>query len=320
MLRISLLLSVLIGLSQQACDPAQCVLPDCRCYDDPNQPGGLETTQIPQIIMVSFEGTISSANLELYRGIFADVTNPNGCPGRGTFFIEDEGTNYGSVRNLAMEGHEIGIQSVNGISPNDSSGWIEAIRDVRAELDDLVDINKVLGVRAPSIAMGGNDELIGIGLNNMLYDSSCSNVDYSDSGTFLWPYTFDNMPTVPCTNGDAPVDPFKGKWEVMIADLHDKNGDPCVVPSGCREVTTKRDAFELLFGAFDEHYSGKRTPFNLIIDPAWAANENFNAGTVEFLQYVRASFGVSTYLFTSANIFFINSRNVSMADNILPIV
>lgn len=86
-----------------------------------------QNTEIPQIIMVSFEGTISRANIEQYRGLFADVNNPNGCAGRGTFFIEDEGTDYVLVKNLATEGHEIGIQSVSGVSPKDSTEWIEAL-------------------------------------------------------------------------------------------------------------------------------------------------------------------------------------------------
>lgn len=51
----------------------------------------------------------------------------------------------------------------------------------------------------------------GIGTNNMLYDSSCSNVDYSESGTYLWPFTFDSVPSVSCTNGDPPSEPFPGK-------------------------------------------------------------------------------------------------------------
>jgi len=42
---------------------------------------------------------------------------------------------------------------------------------------------------------------------------------------------------------------FTGKWEMVIADLHDITGDnlPCVVPSACRNMTTKRDAFDLFF-------------------------------------------------------------------------
>lgn len=54
--------------------------------------------------------------------------------------------------------------------------------------------------------------------------------------------------------------------------------------------------------SFDEHYSGKRTPFNMVIDPAWAANSELNAGTLEFLQYVRASYGVCIFCWMSCSV------------------
>ena len=79
--------------------------------------------------MISFEGTINDDNIKYYRPILpAALTNPNGCPARGTFFIEDEGTSYGLVKSLYDEGHELGIQSVDGTAPKDSTGWIDVIK------------------------------------------------------------------------------------------------------------------------------------------------------------------------------------------------
>jgi hypothetical protein len=43
---------------------------------------------------------------------------------------------------------------------------------------------------------------------------------------------------------------------------------------------------------FADHYNGNRTPFLMIVDPAWAANQDKRDGTTEFLQYIRAAFGV----------------------------
>lgn len=294
MLRVCLLLSTLVGLSLQACDPSACMLPNCRCYNDPAAPGGLEKPDIPQIVMVSFEGAINSENIDYYRPIFTDVNNPNNCPARGTFFLQDSGSDYNLVKLLRTEGHEIGVHSVDGKTPGSSTEWIDGIKKVRGQLDGIgVDLKEVLGVRAPELAIGGSDELIGIGTNQMLYDSSCSNVGYSDANTFIWPYTFDFLPTATCDNGKSPDKPFPGKWEVPVADLHDLGGDklPCPVPSACRNITTKRDAFDLFFNAFADHYNGNRTPFLMIVDPAWAANQDKRDGTTEFLQYIRAAFG-----------------------------
>lgn len=81
--------------------------------------------------MLSFEGTINDDNIKHYRPIFnSALKNPNGCPARGTFFIEDEGTSYSIVKALYDEGHEIGIQSVDGSAPSDSTGWIDVIKSM----------------------------------------------------------------------------------------------------------------------------------------------------------------------------------------------
>lgn len=43
---------------------------------------------------------------------------------------------------------------------------------------------------------------------------------------------------------------------------------------------------------FIDRFNGMRTPFNLILDPTWAANEDLRDGTIQFLQYIRANFRV----------------------------
>lgn len=78
--------------------------------------------------MVSFEGTINSENINYYRPIFNDVNNPNNCPARGTFFIEDEGSDYKLIKGLRDEGHEIGVQSVDGKLPSSSTEWIDELK------------------------------------------------------------------------------------------------------------------------------------------------------------------------------------------------
>ena len=78
--------------------------------------------------MVSFEGAINSEYINYYRPVFTDVINPNGCAARGTFFIQDSGTDYNLVRLLRTEGHEIGVHSVDGKTPGSSTEWIDGIK------------------------------------------------------------------------------------------------------------------------------------------------------------------------------------------------
>lgn len=50
----------------------------------------------------------------------------------------------------------------------------------------------------------------GLSTNDLVYDSSCSNVGFSDKDALIWPYTFDEVPVASCDNGKAPEDQFKG--------------------------------------------------------------------------------------------------------------
>ena len=48
-----------------------------------------------------------------------------------------------------------------------------------------------------------------------------------------------------------------------------------------------------LFIRFTDHFTGKRSPFNMIVDAAFISNQDLRDGLIEFLQYTRAAFGVS---------------------------
>ena len=85
------------------CDPAACLLPSCFCSADGTrapgvEPGGLEISDVPQMITISFNGAITKENMEMYERIFTDDTlNPNGCTAKGTFFVSHKYTNYSAV-------------------------------------------------------------------------------------------------------------------------------------------------------------------------------------------------------------------------------
>ncbi|RUS79417.1 hypothetical protein EGW08_012830 [Elysia chlorotica] len=113
-----------------------------------------------------------------------------------------------------------------------------------------------------------------------------------DEGNYLWPFTFDFAQGIPeCTAGSPLNESFPGVWEFPIADLQ-FNGVKCASPSGCAPyIKTEKDAFDLFFTAFSQHYNQKtRPPFVMFIDPAWATNDMYAKGTNHFLQFVGAAF------------------------------
>ena len=67
---------------------------------------------------MSFENGIDTSNVDRYLSLLQEM-NPNGCPAHGSFYIEDDYSNYEVVYKLFKEGHEIGINSLNGKTPSD---------------------------------------------------------------------------------------------------------------------------------------------------------------------------------------------------------
>jgi hypothetical protein len=48
-----------------------CVLPDCFCsFDGTQVPGGLEISQVPQMITLTFNGAVNVDNIEVYQDVF----------------------------------------------------------------------------------------------------------------------------------------------------------------------------------------------------------------------------------------------------------
>ncbi|GBP40015.1 hypothetical protein EVAR_19142_1 [Eumeta japonica] len=97
------------------CDPGSCQLPDCFCSSDGTKiPGGLDVTQVPQMILLTFNGAVNHENWDVFTKhiMIADRKNPNGCGIKATFFVSHPYTNYRHVQKLWNDGHEIAVNSI----------------------------------------------------------------------------------------------------------------------------------------------------------------------------------------------------------------
>ena len=56
--------------------------------------------QVPQMILLSFNGAINVDNFRVYEEIFNEknAINPNNCTAKGTFFVSHKFTNYSAVQ------------------------------------------------------------------------------------------------------------------------------------------------------------------------------------------------------------------------------
>lgn len=117
--------------SQPGCNDNTCKLPDCRCSDNNVIPGNIAVAKTPQIILVTFQNALNSANVDLYTDIFKDIANPNDCPAKGTFFIQKQFTDFNIVKELADDLHEIGGNSLTGAIPKNQEEWDDLLKGMQ---------------------------------------------------------------------------------------------------------------------------------------------------------------------------------------------
>ncbi len=172
------------------CDPTICQLPDCFCSEDGIQvpgklcnvgPAGSDCQNIPQMIMITFDDAINNNNIDLYNEIFnRQRKNPNGCEIKATFFVSHKYTNYSAVQYMHSLGHEIAAHSIT--HNDDKTFWTDATVDDWAKemagsrliIDKYANItdNSVVGLRAPYLRVGGNNQFTMMEEQAFLYYSS----------------------------------------------------------------------------------------------------------------------------------------------------
>jgi len=141
----TLLLTVTVTQLSQVCglcDRYNCLPPDCHCAGVSGPPE-IRVSETPQMILLSFDDAVLPEFDQLYRKLFQSGRwkNPNGCPILATFYVTHEGTDYGLVKRLYLDGHEMASHSVSHRLPQ--SNWTRAshqqwLDEIAGQRDNLV--------------------------------------------------------------------------------------------------------------------------------------------------------------------------------------
>jgi len=290
------ILLVAFANAQDGCVPGDnCKAPDCRCWSDPSLPGGLQPADVPQMILVSFEYAVNKGNVDAYTDLLKDIKTPLGCPATATFFLQDQGTDWTVVKELYDVGHEVALTSQDGIVPTDEAAWLDSYKTLKSKATGaLIPEEAIQGTRGPELSAGGDAQLSAMDQLGLNYDSTCASSVYSFKDNLLWPFTWDFVDTPQnaapqCTIGNTPTQSHKGKWQFMMPSLR-LDGAACASLSACAPfITNEAEALKLMQDAFEQHYTGKRSPFILYIDPLWPTVEYQAAATKKFLETVTAN-------------------------------
>jgi hypothetical protein len=285
------------------CDPNQCVLPDCFCSADGTRiPGGLEPSQVPQLITITFNGAVNVDNMDLYEEIFNNSLpnrmNPNGCSIKGTFFVSHKYSNYAFIQELHRKGHEIAVFSLThkddpkywtGGSYDD---WLAEMAGARLITERFANISdgSIVGIRAPYLRVGGNKQFQMMEHQFFVYDAS---ITASLGRVPIWPYTlFFRMPHK--CNGNAQNCPSRSHpvWEMVMNEL-DRRDDPtfdeslpgCHMVDSCSNIQTGEQFGRLLRHNFNRHFSTNRAPLGLHFHASWLKSKReFKDELIKFIE------------------------------------
>merc|ERR1712002_249786 len=288
------------------CDRQKCVLPNCYCsVDGTLAPGveelGLDIKEVPQMIMISFNGAVTGENMVIYERLFsASRVNPNGCTAKGSFYVSHKYTNYSAVQELHRKGHEIGVFSItNEDQPKywtegNYDTWLAEMAGSRLIIEQFANItdSTVVGVRAPYLKVGGNEQFEMMTDQFFAYDSSIA----APLGRVpIWPYSLHyRMPHKCHGNGGNCPSRSHPIWELPINEL-DRRDDPdfdenltgCHLVSSCSNIYHKDQFRRLLDHNFNRHYTSNKAPLSLSFEASWLViNKGFLDVLDEWMDHI----------------------------------
>jgi hypothetical protein len=146
-----------------------CKLPNCNCDSDSipiNITNKFRIDELPQLVVITIDDhELDHKSYQVYKRLFENLRNPNGCPIKATFFVSDTNnkTSYCLTRNLYENGHEIALSTVSyecphshcssipSFEPWDFKIWTKQILTMRKKMENFAAIprSNLIGFRAP---------------------------------------------------------------------------------------------------------------------------------------------------------------------------
>ncbi|KAK4877640.1 hypothetical protein RN001_010146 [Aquatica leii] len=277
----------------ESCNVTVCTLPNCLCASS-NPPINLKPSEIPQLVMLTFDDAVNILNFNYYTQLFDNRKNPDNCSISTMYFIQHEYTDYKYVHQLWSRGHEISLHSITHQVPNYYWQTL-SVDGLKREFADQIKLiakfakiptKDIQGMRLPFLQLSGDNSFKMINESGLKYDCSWSTRAYIDSG--LFPYTLDYKSPQDCPIGPCPTTPIPGVWVVPMVNWRDALGYPCAMVDGCYSLPSDENKLlDLIKQNFHRHYNGTRSPFGFYMHASWFQNViNLNAYK-RFLDYLQ---------------------------------
>ena len=298
-LQVAFLCGITFSLtSSQKCDERNCKLPSCRC-PAVHVPGGLEPSDIPQMVLITFDDAVNWENWDYYMQLFpkdGSRRNPNGCPISATLFVSHNFTDYCMVQKLHARGMEIADHSITHKLPREwwSVSTKEELQyEILNQRDNLADYGHIpyediRGWRSPFLQPNGDNQFDILYKNNFTYDATMTYpFPRNLYSPVLWPFTMDFPWSIACNIDPCPQNTYPDFWVVPVVTLMDyREHLPCSYVDFCTNKPRNQDeTFEFLWKNFMRNYRTNRAPLYINLHSVWFDENNYNLESMDqFIQ------------------------------------
>ncbi len=279
---LALTMFIVVAGQYETCIRQSCVSPNCAC---PSRRGPLELSvqEIPQIVTLTFDDAVNDQNWKIYKRLLSRKRlNPNGCPIQATFFVSHDWTNYEYVKDLYLDGHEIGSHSITHRLPRNwwaeasYNQWADEMNGQRNHISKKAMIPKsvIRGLRVPFLEIGGDTQFEMMRDYGFEYDASFLAGPYNDRDwrTAVWPYTLEYAPNIEyCDNTNCPTGNHSSIWEVPLNRWIGLDGRACPMVDSCttQNLNTHSQTLQYLWKNFNRHHTNGRAPLGVNMHATW---------------------------------------------------
>ncbi|VVC99383.1 unnamed protein product [Leptidea sinapis] len=190
-MRIAFVFALLLSISlaselplAEECDPDICKLPQCLCSSTAI-PGNLAASRIPQFVLLTFNGAVTSTNTLTYRRLLSGRRNSNQCPIGTTFFVSHEYTDYQLLNELYNNGFEIALHSITNTNQSyfanaDYETLMLEFNDQKKLISHFasIPVDQLKGIRMPFLQLAGNTSFEMMKDASILYDNSWPTINF----------------------------------------------------------------------------------------------------------------------------------------------
>lgn len=256
-------------------------------------PSDLSVANTPQIVLLTFDDSVTTASCALVMQVLTNHFNPNGHAVKATFFVSLGGNyDFVSIRRLYDAGHEIALHTMTHTTDETATvgRWQQEIAGEKRTLCKLCGIpsEEIVGFRAPFLKP--NDNLFRVlSKRDFLYDSTFQEglSGLSSSPTnMIWPYTLDHGLQQVTQGKYNPNGNYPGLFEIPLWNQF--TNMTSVSTMDPPETLSSNDVVALWKTNFLSRYNGNRAPYGLFLHAStqnqWLSNPTNSAWRVGALR------------------------------------